>query len=315
MKTLKDSGAIIWALTANILIAVMKFVCAALGSVAMLSEGVHSVADSANELTLMVGKKFSKKEPSRKHPWGTSRGRYLASFIVAVLLFLAGGAYSSYEAIEKMIAISHMGVRTVDVSTLRISLITCIVAAILEGLSLHKGINEAHGRFVKTHEYGKFNLWRFWTGTKSSDLAAVIAEDVLACVSLAIAGSCTAMALITGDELWDGIGGLGVGIILIIGSVLLALQVSSLLLGEGVSDHTYDTLERIIMNTDGVKRLIRIQAMHLDEDRVLCCIKVDMHADRDNNAVIDDIERRIRSQITWYDFDIVIETDRYDPNR
>jgi divalent metal cation (Fe/Co/Zn/Cd) transporter len=243
MKTLSGGGAIIWALTANILIAVMKFVCAALGSVAMLSEWVHSVADSANELTLMVGKKFSKKEPSRKHPWGTSRGRYLASFIVAILLFLAGGAYSSYEAVEKMMGISHMGVRTIDASTLRMSLMTCIIAAVLDGLSLHKGIKEARERFVKTHEYGKFNLWRFWIETKSSDLAAVIAEDVLACASLAIAGSCTLMALITGDELWDGIGGLGVGVILIIGSVLLALQVSSLLLGEGVSDHTYDALE------------------------------------------------------------------------
>ena len=158
-------------------------------------------------------------------------------------------------------------------------------------------------------------LWKFWTGTKSSDLAAVVAEDVLACVSLFMAGSCTLLALLTGDGIWDGIGGLGVGLVLIVGSVLLAMQVSSLLLGEGVSEHTYDMLEHIIMNTDGVKKLIRIQAMHLDEDRVLCCVKVDMHDDRDNNAVIDDIERRIRSQITWYDFDIVIETDGYDPNR
>lgn len=121
--------------------------------------------------------------------------------------------------------------------------------------------------------------------------------------------------VLTGDEIWDGIGGLGVGLVLIVGSVLLAMQVSSLLLGEGVSEHTYDMLERIIMNTDGVKKLMRIQSMHLDEDRVLCCVKVDMRDDRDNNMVIDDIERRIRSQITWYDFDIVIETDRYDLNR
>lgn len=315
MKTLKGGGAIIWALSANILIAVMKFICASLGSVAMLSEGVHSLADSANEITLMAGKRFSHKEPSRKHPWGTSRGRYLASFIVAILLFLAGGVYSSYEAIEKMMVITHMGIRTIDESTLRISLITCVIAAILEGFSLHKGISEARDRFLNTHEYGKFNLWKFWTGTKSSDLAAVIAEDVLACVSLFMAGSCTLLALLTGDEIWDGIGGLGVGLVLIVGSVLLAMQVSSLLLGEGVSEHTYDMLERIIMNTDGVKKLIRIQAMHLDEDRVLCCVKVDMRDDRDNNVVIDDIERRIRSQITWYDFDIVIEMDRYDPNR
>lgn len=74
LKTLKSGGAIIWALSANILIAVMKFVCASLGSMAMLSEGVHSLADSANEITLMAGKRFSHKEPSRKHPWGQAEG-------------------------------------------------------------------------------------------------------------------------------------------------------------------------------------------------------------------------------------------------
>lgn len=339
-----EGKAILWAFIANMAIFFIKFIVATITkSASMMSEAVHSFADTFNEITLVLGKKMSHKTRSRRHPFGTSRGRYLASFLVVVLLFVVGGLYSAIEAFSKMISILRGGpaMHTVDTSHLIIVLIVCVISFCLESYSLHNSILEARGRYVITHS-GKpedFNLWRFWKGTKSSDLACVITEDVLACIGLIFAGFGTLTALLTGDDIYDAAGGAAVGILLILGAIILGRKIASLLLGEGMSEQTYNRVEKIanevlsrkLVNNEFVKtsdgkyeydansgnRLISVEGLHLDEDRILLTMKIDIKdsAHVDDAVIIDAIESEVRNRIFWYDWEIKIEVDHFDPNR
>lgn len=339
-----EGKAILWAFIANMAIFLIKFIVATITkSASMMSEAVHSFADTFNEITLVLGKKMSHKTRSRRHPFGTSRGRYLASFLVVVLLFVVGGLYSAIEAFNKMISILRGGpaMHTVDTSHLIIVLIVCVISFCLESYSLHNSILEARGRYVITHS-GKpedFNLWRFWKGTKSSDLACVITEDVLACIGLIFAGFGTLTALLTGDDIYDAAGGAAVGILLILGAIILGRKIASLLLGEGMSEQTYNRVEKIanevlsrkLVNNEFVRtsdgkyeydansgnRLISVEGLHLDEDRILLTMKIDIKdsAHVDDAVIIDAIESEVRNNIFWYDWEIKIEVDHFDPNR
>lgn len=339
-----EGKAILWAFIANMAIFIIKFIVATITkSASMMSEAVHSFADTFNEITLVLGKKMSHKTRSRRHPFGTSRGRYLASFLVVVLLFVVGGLYSAIEAFNKMISILRGGpaMHAVDTSHLIIVLIVCVISFCLESYSLHNSILEARGRYVITHS-GKpedFNLWRFWKGTKSSDLACVITEDVLACIGLIFAGFGTLTALLTGDDIYDAAGGAAVGILLILGAIILGRKIASLLLGEGMSEQTYNRVEKIanevlsrkLVNNEFVKtsdgkyeydansgnRLISVEGLHLDEDRILLTMKIDIKdsAHVDDAVIIDAIESEVRNRIFWYDWEIKIEVDHFDPNR
>ena len=229
----------------------------------------------------------------------------------------------------------------VDTSHLIIVLIVCVISFCLESYSLHNSILEARGRYVITHS-GKpedFNLWRFWKGTKSSDLACVITEDVLACIGLIFAGFGTLTALLTGDDIYDAAGGAAVGILLILGAIILGRKIASLLLGEGMSEQTYNRVEKIanevlsrkLVNNEFVKtsdgkyeydansgnRLISVEGLHLDEDRILLTMKIDIKdsAHVDDAVIIDAIESEVRNRIFWYDWEIKIEVDHFDPNR
>lgn len=339
-----EGKAILWAFIANMAIFIIKFIVATITkSASMMSEAVHSFADTFNEITLVLGKKMSHKTRSRRHPFGTSRGRYLASFLVVVLLFVVGGLYSAIEAFNKMISILRGGpaMHAVDTSHLIIVLIVCVISFCLESYSLHNSILEARGRYVITHS-GKpedFNLWRFWKGTKSSDLACVITEDVLACIGLIFAGFGTLTALLTGDDIYDAAGGAAVGILLILGAIILGRKIASLLLGEGMSEQTYNRVEKIanevlsrkLVNNEFVRtsdgkyeydansgnRLISVEGLHLDEDRILLTMKIDIKdsAHVDDAVIIDAIESEVRNNIFWYDWEIKIEVDHFDPNR
>ncbi len=311
--------AVIAALLANIMVAVVKFaVYLFTHSASMLSESVHSLADSGNELTLIVGNKLSHRPPSRKHPLGWSRARYLASFVVAVSLFAIGGVYSASESISKIRQIATGGPRehAVDASKMAVVLVVTVICCCIEGWSLHNGIKEAKERFAETHDPGRFSLIKFWRGTKSSDLAVVLAEDTLAVIGLSFAFLGSLLAILTGDEIWDAIGGTSIGVLLIIGALFLGAQVSSLIIGEGASDHTYRIIEDVLAHNKDVERVLADPAaVHLSEKRILVLLKVQFRneTELDDTVAINNLERELRAAIPYYTLDIVVEPDMYDP--
>lgn len=305
------------ALIANIGVACAKFAAAAFtGSSSMFSESVHSVADCANEIVLMFGDRASDRKSKGDHPFGMHRAKYLASFIVATLLFFVGGVFAVSQATKKLIGLLDGSVdRQVDSLELLAALAVVVISACLEGYGLHTSIKEALERMsrVKVEED---SLIGFWRRTKSAELASVMMEDTLALIGLLFAGLGIGCSMLTGDELYDTIGGLMVGLVLVVGSAALAFKSGSLLLGEDVDPRTHKLLSQAVNNTPGVERLINMQAIHMDEDAVLLCLKVQTSKlDRDYDVeTVDKIEKNIRAALPWYEWEIYVEPDIWRAN-
>lgn len=305
------------ALAANIGVACAKFAAAAFtGSSFMFSESVHSVADCANEIVLMFGDRASDRKSKGDHPFGMHRAKYLASFIVATLLFFVGGVFAVSQATKKLIGLLDGSVdRQVDSLELLAALAVVVISACLEGYGLHTSIKEARERMSRV-KVEKDSLIGFWKRTKSAELASVMMEDTLALIGLLFAGLGIGCSMLTGDELYDTIGGLMVGLVLVVGSAALAFKSGSLLLGEDVDPRTHKLLSQAVNNTPGVERLINMQAIHMDEDAVLLCLKVQTSKlDRDYDVeTVDKIEKNIRAALPWYEWEIYVEPDIWRAN-
>lgn len=305
------------ALIANIGVACAKFAAAAFtGSSSMFSESVHSVADCANEIVLMFGDRASDRKSKGDHPFGMHRAKYLASFIVATLLFFVGGVFAVSQATKKLIGLLDGSVdRQVDSLELLAALAVVVISACLEGYGLHTSIKEARERMDRV-KVEKDSLIGFWKRTKSAELASVMMEDTLALIGLLFAGLGIGCSMLTGDELYDTIGGLMVGLVLVVGSAALAFKSGSLLLGEDVDPRTHKLLSQAVNNTPGVERLINMQAIHMDEDAVLLCLKVQTSKlDRDYDVeTVDKIEKNIRAALPWYEWEIYVEPDIWRAN-
>lgn len=316
-KPVHAGSAVKAALAANVGVACAKFAAAAFtGSSSMFSESVHSVADCANEIVLMFGDRASDRKSKGDHPFGMHRAKYLASFIVATLLFFVGGVFAVSQATKKLIGLLDGSVdRQVDSLELLAALAVVVISACLEGYGLHTSIKEARERMDRV-KVEKDSLIGFWKRTKSAELASVMMEDTLALIGLLFAGLGIGCSMLTGDELYDTIGGLMVGLVLVIGSAALAFKSGSLLLGEDVDPRTHKLLSQAVNNTPGVERLINMQAIHMDEDAVLLCLKVQTSKlDRDYDVeTVDKIEKNIRAALPWYEWEIYVEPDIWRAN-
>ena len=154
---------------------------------------------------------------------------------------------------------------------------------------------------------------RFWRRTKSAELASVIMEDTLALIGLAFAGAGIGLAILFDNEIFDAFGGLMVGLVLIAGSLLLMFKSGSLLIGEAVDSDTRKKIEQAVISTPGVERLLNMQTVHMSEDDILLCVKVQTSKlDRDYDVeTVNKIERSVRTALPWFRFEIYVEPDLY----
>ena len=215
--------AVVAALGANLGIAVIKFVAFAItGSSSMLAEGVHSVVDSGNQVLLLVGGRRAQRRATPEHPFGYGRDRYVYGFLVALLLFAAGGLFAVYEGVEKIRHPHHLDSPAVAVVVL-------VIAVCLEGFSLRTAVHESRG-----HK-GAESWAQFVRHAKSPELPVVLLEDVAALTGLVLALLGVGLASLTGDPVWDGIGTCAIGALLITVAVVLVVETKSLLLGESAA--------------------------------------------------------------------------------
>lgn len=213
-------SAIIYALTANAGIAVSKGAAAVYtGSSAMLAESVHSAADCANQLLLLLGIKQAKREPTEDHPLGYGKATYFWSFMVALLLFSMGGAFSIYEGVHKLSSPEPLANPWVAIAVLA-------VGVVLEAWSLRGCIREIR------EKAGNVPLWTFFRDSRESELIVIMGEDIAALVGLVLALGAVGLSMVTGNPLWDAIGSIGVGVLLIIIAIAIAIEVQGLLLGQ-----------------------------------------------------------------------------------
>ena len=216
-------SAIIYALSANAGIAASKGIAAVYtGSSAMLAEAVHSSADCANQLLLLLGLKQARREPTPDHPLGFGKASYFWSFMVALLLFSMGGAFSIYEGAHKL---SHPE----PLENPWIAIGVLAFGFILEAWSLRGCIREIR------EKAGNVSLWRYFRESRESELIVVMGEDIVALAGLALALGAVLLSMITGNPAYDAWGSIAVGSLLVIIAVFLGIEIHGLLIGQSAA--------------------------------------------------------------------------------
>ncbi|MCZ2403732.1 cation diffusion facilitator family transporter [Paenarthrobacter sp. Z7-10] len=283
------SEAIIAALAANLSIAVLKFVAFLLtASSSMLAESIHSLADSGNQLLLLVGGKRAARQASPEHPFGYGRERYIYAFIVSIVLFSVGGLFALYEAYEKW----H-DPHGIEPTWAWVPLVVLVGSIVLEGYSFRTAVRESN------HTRGGKSWVQFVRTAKAPELPVVLLEDSAALVGLVFALGGVSMTLVTGNGLWDAAGTALIGLLLVTVAVILAIETKSLLLGESATAADVRAIEKALVGP-GVSRIIHLKTMHLGPDELLVAAKIAVDtADTGAQiaAAIDSAERRVRAAV------------------
>ena len=285
MSTEGGTKAVIAALMANSGIAVSKFVAFAItGSTSMLSEAIHSVADSLNQVLLLIGGKRSKRVADEQYQFGYGRVRFVYGFMVAIVLFMVGGIYSLYEGWHKW---NHPE----PVESYWIAIGVLSIAIILESFSLRTAVQETN------KVRGKRSFAKFVRDARQPELPVILLEDFGALIGLVFAMFGVSLAVITGDGRWDGMGAMAIGTLLIIIAIILIREMSAMLIGEGALPEEYDAVKAALESAPLVERVIHLRTLHVGPDALLVGAKIAIkHQDSARQIAegIDEAERLLR---------------------
>jgi len=257
-----SNKAIFAALGANLGIATTKFVAAGFsGSGSMLAEAIHSLADSGNQILLLVGGRKSQREATANHPFGYGRQRYIYAFMVSIVLFSIGGLFSFYEGIQKLQHPHELEMAWLPLTVLGVSIV-------LEAFSLRTALRE-----VKK-ERGSQSLREYIRHAKAPELPVVVLEDIAALVGLVLAFAGVGLTVITHNAVFDAIGTIAIGALLVAVAVILGAETSSLLIGEGATKQDYEHILNALSTTDGVRGVIHSKTLYLGPDELLLAAKI-----------------------------------------
>jgi cation diffusion facilitator family transporter len=288
MSASGGTKAVIAALTANLSIAVMKFLAFLLtASSSMLAEAIHSVADSGNQVLLLIGGKRASRKPNRQHPFGYGRARYIYGFIVSIVLFSVGGLFALFEAWEKL----H-DPHGIEGAWWWVPLVILLGSIVAEGLSFRTAAREA-GSLRRDQSWVQFIR-----SVKQPELPVILLEDLGALIGLVFALFGVSLTLITGNGVWDAIGTAMIGILLVLIAAVLAVETSSLLLGESATAADVAKIEAAIQS-DGT-RIIHLRTLHLGPEELLVAAKFSVTSGSNGAQIaqaIDDAEARIRAAV------------------
>jgi cation diffusion facilitator family transporter len=288
MSSEGSTKAILAALGANVGIAITKFFAAAVsGSASMFAEGIHSVADSGNQVLLIIGGKRAKRQATATHPFGYGRSRYIYAFMVSIVLFSVGGLFSILEGWEKL---NHP--HELEQAWLPLTVLTIAIG--LESFSLYTALKAAK------EERGTASLYQFIRHAKSPELPVVLLEDMAALLGLVLAFGGVGLTVLTGDPIWDAIGTLAIGVLLVLVAVILGAETSSLLVGEGATADDTEKIESALGATRGVNSIIHMKTLYLGPEELMVAAKIAVDVDitgKDIAAIIDDAEARIRAEV------------------
>lgn len=279
--------AILYAFVANFGIAIAKTWAAGLtGSGSMLAEAIHSYADTGNQVLLYLGLRQSQRPADDEHPLGYGKLSYFWSFVVAILLFSMGGLFSIYEGVHKL---QHPE----PLSQLWIAVVVLILAMLLEGSSLYGALRE----IKKVRGERPFREWL--KHTRNSELVVVLGEDIGAQLGLIIALGFLVLAAITGDPVFDAIGSICIGVILIIISAFVAWRIRSLLVGRSADPDIQDAINEIIAEQEEIEFVFKTITIQFGPDTMLAAkIKMRSHMTIDDAvASINALERELKERV------------------
>ncbi|SDG68701.1 cation diffusion facilitator family transporter [Klenkia brasiliensis] len=281
--------AVVAALLANLGIAAAKFVAFLVtGASSMLAEAIHSVADSGNQVLLLVGGRTSRRAADAEHPFGFGRDRYVYGFLVAVVLFSVGGCFAVYEGVHKILAPEELTSPGWAFGVLG-------VAIVLESFSLRTAKKETD---AVRHEGESY--WAFIRRARAPELPVVLLEDTAALSGLLLALIGVGLTAVTGNGVWDGIGTVAIGLLLVAVASVLAVETKSLLLGEAATPDVQRRIEQALVGGEHVESVIHLRTQHLAPEELLVAAKIAVRHDDTAEAVaraIDEAESRIRTQV------------------
>ena len=293
--------AVFVALLANIGIAIAKFGGYLLtGSSSMLAESVHSVADSSNQALLLIAGKRATRRASEVHQFGYGRVRYVAAFVVSIVLFTLGGLFALYEAWHK-----YTDPHPID-SWQWVPIAVLLIAVAMESLALRTAVIEAN------HARGKMSIRQYVRQSRSPEIPVILLEDTGALCGLVFALFGVSMTLATGDGRWDAVGSAAIGVLLVVIAVFLAIEMHSMLIGESALPAHHDAIEASLCG-EGIDRVIHMRTMHLGPDDVLVAAKVAVTATdsaEEIAAAINAAEARVRAAVPLR-LQIYIEPDLF----
>ena len=291
-----STRAIFFALGANFAIAVAKGVAAFFtGSSAMLAETVHSLADCGNQLLLLLGMRQAKAPPSPDYPLGYGKAIYFWSFLVAVMLFTVGGMFSLYEGIHKLQHPEPLqqwwwaaGVLVFGIIAESVSMRACL-----------QEVNKARGNR---------SLWQWFRESRQAELVVIFGEDLAALLGLVFALVAVLLAVYTGNALWDAIGTIAIGALLIVVAVFVAIEVKAMLIGQSVDPARQQQMREFLESRPEIARVISLITLQLGNE-VLVSVQAQMREEHGVTGLIDQInavERALKQsfpEVKWSFFE------------
>lgn len=294
---------ILFALGANMAIFCAKLAAALYtGSGAMLAEAIHSLADSGNQLLLIVGLRRSRRPPTAEHPLGYGKTIYFWSFIVALILFSMGGMFSIYEGIHKL---QHP--ETLKAPWLAIAVL--VFSLLAESVSLWGCLREVN----KTR--GSRSLITWFRESRESALLVVFGEDIAALLGLFLALGGVGLAMITGNPLFDALGSIAIGVLLVLIAIVIGIQVKQLLIGQGVDPETHKAIVDFLLAQEEIIQVYNLITLQLGQD-VMLAVKAEMRQYPNQQEMIEAInrcEKRVKEafpQIVWSFFEPDLRDDK-----
>lgn len=270
--------AVIYALGANFSIFVAKSVAAFVtGSGAMMAEAIHSLADCGNQVLLLLGMRQAERPPTPEHPLGWGKAVYFWSFLVAILLFSIGGMFSLYEGIHKLQHPEPMKMAWVAVLVL-------VFGIVVEAISFRACVVEVN----KVRRGRTFLVW--FRESRNSELIVIFGEDLAALLGLIFALIAVVATWVTGNPLFDALGTLGIGVLLIGVAIMVAREVKELLIGESVDQELEREMQDFIRGRDEVDELLNVITLQLGKD-VMLAAKARMAPQESNRAMVEAINR------------------------
>lgn len=285
----KDGGGrvVLWALAINLVIAALKFAVAAVtSSTAMLAEAFHSLADTGNQLFLLLGMRLAARPADEEHPFGHAGERYFWAFMAALGIFTVGGALSAYEGVEKMLA------RDAAIQNPLWAFGVLGASIVLEGISFTVAMKEFR------HESGGRGLRRTLREARDPTVLTVLFEDTAALAGLLLAFAGVLLSTVTKSPLWDGLASVLVGAVLIAVAVVLARDVKSLLIGRSVPEDERRRIAEIALGARDVIAVVHIRTVHIGPDEVMCGLKLSFTPTLDTRTLevrINELEAQLRA--------------------
>ena len=294
--------AILFALGANFALAVAKGVAAFVtGSSAMLAETVHSLADCANQGLLLLGLKQARRPPSPEYPLGYGKAIYFWSFLVAVMLFTVGGMFSLYEGIHKLQSPEPLEQWWWAAGVL-------VFGIVAESISMRACLQE-----VNKARAGR-SLWQWFRESRQAELVVIFGEDAAALFGLVFALIAILIAVVTGNPVWDAVGTIAIGVLLIVVAVFVAIEVKALLIGQSIDPARQKEMLAFLEGRPEVVRIINLLTLQLGTD-ALVSVHAQMRESDDAQvlaAQIDNVERDLKQafpEVRFSFFEPDIEAD------